>query len=129
MTTVPTVGPIPQFTAPAYERIRFSNGFELLVVSKRAMPIVDIQLIVRGGGTIDPVDRAGRASMTAEMLDEGTAQRSALEISQYVEQLGADLDVRAGWDAGAVSACAVCGACCETSEELVDAGAVAARDG
>lgn len=101
--TLPAVTGLLHFEPPQFERAILSNGLELLMVRKPSLPIVDLQLIARGGASIDPVARAGRASLAAEMLDEGTLRHSALEISQLVEQLGADLDTRAGWDASLVS--------------------------
>lgn len=97
--SLPAPRDLPSFTPPPFSRTRLANGLDVIHVRKRNLPIFDLQVIVRGGGTIDPVTRAGRASMAAEMLDEGTRQRGALQISTLVEQLGADLDVRAGWDA------------------------------
>ena len=96
---LPTPRDLPKFAPLHVARTRLSNGLEVIIARKPSLPILDLQLVVRGGGTIDPPAQAGRASLTAEMLDEGTRQRSALEISAYVEQLGADLDLRAGWDA------------------------------
>jgi zinc protease len=58
-----------------------------------------VQLIVRGGAALDLPAQAGRASLTAEMLDEGTQRHSALALSDRIELLGADFDLRVGWDA------------------------------
>ena len=96
---IPQVGALPAFTAPRFERLRTSTGIEVLYVHKPALPIVDVHLLVRGGAMTDRRAHAGRSSMAAELIDEGTRTRSALEISEFVEQLGAELDVRAGWDA------------------------------
>jgi zinc protease len=97
--TAPRVGSLRSFSPPDIERTRLRNGLEVLVVPRPGLPIVDVQLVCRGGGTVDPPQFAGRASLTAEMMDEGTERYSALEISDQVELLGADLELRAGWDA------------------------------
>ena len=100
---LPAVGALAPFQPPDLQRTRLSNGIELLIVSKPALPIVDLQLIVRGGAITEAIEQAGCASLAAEMLDEGTLQHSALEISQLVEQLGADLHTCAGWDSCVIS--------------------------
>ena len=99
VTAAPQVGRLRPFEPPAIERTRLSNGLDLLVVSKHSLPVVDVQLLIRGGAALDPPLHAGRASLTAELIDEGTERFSALDISNQIELLGADLELRAGWDA------------------------------
>jgi zinc protease len=99
VTTAPQVGPLRAFEPPSIDRTRLNNGLDLLVVSKHGLPVVDVQLVLRGGAAIDAPQQAGRASLTAELIDEGTERYSALDISNQIELLGADLELRAGWDA------------------------------
>ena len=47
-------------------------------------------LVIRAGAAHDG-SRGGLASMTASLLDEGTATRSALEFARAVDALGANL--------------------------------------
>ena len=103
VTAAPQVGPLRAFEPPAIDRTRLSNGLDLLVVSKHSLPVIDVQLLIRGGAALDPPLQAGRASLTAELIDEGTERYSALDISNQVELLGADLELRAGWDASFAS--------------------------
>ena len=62
------------------------------------MPLVSIALVARGGAALDPAGRAGTAGLTAAVMTEGTATRSAAEIDREVEALGASLGGGAGWD-------------------------------
>jgi zinc protease len=96
---VPVVSTIPIFHPPQVSRAVQANGLRTMIVPRRGLPVFDVWLLACGGASLDSVPQAGRASLTAEMLDEGTHQRSALEISAQVELLGAELDLRAGWDA------------------------------
>lgn len=102
-TTPPAIGPTPEVELPPIQRFRLGNGLEVLVVEARDLPVVDLQVIVRAGAAADPQDRAGRASLTAEMLDEGTATHGALELAEAIDFLGAELDTHATWDASIVS--------------------------
>jgi predicted Zn-dependent peptidase len=61
-------------------------------------PIVSMSLMMRSGADCDPPGREGLASSTAEMLDEGAGTRTALEVAEELEQIGADLYVGAGRD-------------------------------
>ena len=98
MRQAPAVGPLPPLTPPTPVRFRLSCGAEVLAIHRNAAPIVALNLVLRTGADRDPPDRAGLASLTAEMLDEGAGERNALEISEATEQLGADLWVGAGRD-------------------------------
>jgi zinc protease len=99
LRAVPALSAPPSFRPPAVERARLANGLSILIVSKRGLPVLDVQLLAGSGAVADAPVQAGRASLTAEMIDEGTQRHSALELAAHVESLGVDLDVRAGWDA------------------------------
>ena len=65
---------------------------------------MQLELINRaGGGQQDPQARAGLATLTADLLDEGTADSSALELAARIEQLGGYLASGADWDVAHVS--------------------------
>jgi zinc protease len=92
----PTVGETPDVELPDVHRFKLANGLEVLVLEKRTVPLVQTNLIVRAGSVRDPSDRLGLASLTADMLDEGAAGRSALEIADAMELLGARFFSSAG---------------------------------
>lgn len=96
--SVPPIGAAPRLSPPPIRRHRLANGLEVLVATKHNLPVVDWELVLRGGAVLDPAARPGTASMVAEMVDEGAAGRGALEISSAAEQLGIDLETRTVWD-------------------------------
>ncbi len=87
----PRLGPPPALTLPVIERVTLANGLTVLYMPKREVPLVQINVVVKVGQADDPADRPGLASMTAAMLDEGAGERTALELSDEVEFLGASL--------------------------------------
>lgn len=101
-TTAPVPGPAPTVRVPAPERRTLANGLTVLYVSRPEVPAVQAVLVTRGGQADDPADLPGLASFTASMLDEGAGGRSALQLSDALEQLGARLSAGAGWDAAQV---------------------------
>jgi zinc protease len=88
----------PAFAPPVIQRATLSNGVPLFLVEKHALPLVQINLVFRGGYAADPADKPGLATLTADMLDEGTASRNALQINEEVKNLGAQLNLSASWD-------------------------------
>jgi zinc protease len=89
----------PPVRLPTVERAVLSNGMRVLMVRRPELPLADVHLVLPRGAAADSPSHAGRASLCAALLDEGTATRSAMEIAEAMEGLGADLGVRCGWDA------------------------------
>jgi predicted Zn-dependent peptidase len=83
---------------PPFTRFRLRNGLEVAAAEQHALPLVLARLTMRAGAATDPPQLAGRASLTAELVDEGTSTRSALDIASSLEMLGADLMVTGDWD-------------------------------
>jgi predicted Zn-dependent peptidase len=100
---LPTPGPNPPFRFPAIHRRVLSNGLDLRAIPHRNVPVVCAVLLVPGGTAADPPDRPGLAAFTADLIDEGSGGRSALEVSDLLARYGADLDVDVGPDAIVVS--------------------------
>ncbi len=102
-SSLPDVGatPIPDF--PDVQRAVLSNGLEVVLAERSALPLVRMQLMVDAGFAADPASRPGLASMTATMMDEGTDSRSALEISDELALLGASIGSGASLDVSTVS--------------------------
>jgi zinc protease len=103
MSTQPAVGTLPAVVVPAANRLALGNGLPVVAVRRTVAPIVSATLMIRSGAGADPPDRAGLASLTAEMLDEGAGSRDALAISDELEQLGADLWLGSGRDGSQLS--------------------------
>jgi zinc protease len=101
-SAMPTPGETPDAGFPAFERAELANGLKILLVQRPGIGIVEMQLVLDGGFAADPADRPGTANLTMAMLDEGTASRSALQISGQLALLGANLTSRAGLDTGTV---------------------------
>ena len=98
----PVLAPPPQLNLPSIDRRALRNGVAVWVVEAHEVPIVQVSLVVRAGANDDPAGRFGAASLTAAMLDEGAGGRSALQIADAVEFLGAALTTTSGFDASAV---------------------------
>ncbi len=74
------------------------NGITLLWLEQASLPVISVQVLVRAGAMHDPKDKAGLANMTASLLEEGTASRSATEISETADFIGARFGASAGKD-------------------------------
>ena len=80
-----------------------ANGLRVIVVDRPGTPLVAAQLLVRNGAEVDPPELPGLANMTAGLLTKGTTKRSATDIAEEVESLGASLESLARWDASRIN--------------------------
>ncbi len=94
---------------PASSPVPVREGPLVLVETDRAIPLVDIDIVVRGGSTNDPAGREGLARLHARLLRRGTARRTlangtvvpartADALEEAIESLGGalSLDVSSG---------------------------------
>ncbi len=103
----PAPGPTVAARVPTASEKTLTNGLRVIVANRPGLPLVAANLSVAAGGALDPSDRAGLASMTADIARRGTAMRSATDISREVESLGASLSTGANVDASNVSVVSV----------------------
>lgn len=100
---LPKPGPNPSFALPAIDKQKLSNGMNVWIVKQSELPIVSMNMVFNSGGTADPQDRAGLASFTAGLLNTGTKTRSAVEIANQLQAIGASVNAGSGWDSANVS--------------------------
>jgi predicted Zn-dependent peptidase len=103
LTQPPPLGAAPSLKLPPATVRTLPNGLRLVVVEQRELPIVDAVLIVPTGGEADPAGREGLATLTANLLDEGTTSRTSLQIADQAAYLGASLGTSAAWDVSQLS--------------------------
>src|SRR5687768_6882039 len=80
------------------------NGLTLILNERRGLPIVSASLVIRTGSDSNPTDKSGLANFVAEMLDEGTATRTALQLADETARLGASLNTGSSMDATSITA-------------------------
>lgn len=98
----PPPGPPPVLKLPAIQKRQLSNNLPVWIVEMHDVPVAQVSLVVLSGTGDDPPGKYGVASLTAAMLENGAGSRSALEISDAVDFLGADLSASSGVDSSAV---------------------------
>jgi zinc protease len=102
-SAVPETKTFPEVKFTEFERGNLSNGMELIVAHRSAVPVVNMLLRFDAGFASDQFAEPGTSSLAMAMLDEGTKNRTALEISDELARLGAYLGASSGIDASGVS--------------------------
>jgi zinc protease len=101
--TLPGPGPRQPFKVPTVKRFKLRNGMPVILAESHKLPLVSVDVYLKTGSSANPKDKAGLASLTARMLDQGTKTRTAPQIAAEIAQLGATLGCAASWDASGVS--------------------------
>jgi zinc protease len=89
--TPPKPGPERALVLPQPTVFTLANGLTVYVVERHELPIVSVQLMTLAGAAANPPTRPGLAGMTAALLTEGTAKRSAEEIAGEASLLGSSI--------------------------------------
>jgi zinc protease len=101
--TFPALGTPPDAPLPPAERTTLANGLKVVLAHRTTIPMVRMSMLLDAGFAADKPNAPGVSSMVMRMLDEGTATRSAPQISDALASLGADLNAQAGLDVSTVS--------------------------
>ncbi len=103
METPPPPGKPPTVKIPEIKQTKLGNNLPVVVVQRKNVPLVTVQLLVKSGANRESAELAGLADMTAELLTKGTKTRSATQIAQEIEFLGGSLNSGADWNSSEVT--------------------------
>jgi zinc protease len=76
---------------PPYERFALDNGATVLLLRKPDVPMVAVQVLVRGGALADAPGKEGSASLLADLLTKGAGERDARAFAEAIDSVGATL--------------------------------------
>ena len=99
----PLDGPPPEpaprpIAFPAEVARQLSCGLTVVVLPMPATGTVTLRVLLPGGESAEPPERAGLAGLTADALKLGTPTMDAATIARRIEELGTDLSVACGAD-------------------------------
>jgi zinc protease len=99
---LPTPGAPPEVKFPPLQRTKLSNGLNIILAERHSIPVVNFSLQVNAGYAADQFATPGTARLAMAMLDEGTAKRTSLQISEELDMLGANLNTGSSLDSSSV---------------------------
>jgi zinc protease len=100
---LPKGGPDPRLSLPQIEKTKLSNGLEVWMVEQRELPVIAMNLVLKTGQVNEPDGKTGVAGMTTSLIDDGTKKRSAVEIANELQAIGANMGAGGSWDATTAS--------------------------
>ncbi|NOY58635.1 MAG: insulinase family protein [Calditrichaeota bacterium] len=100
---LPEPGTPPAAEFPELQRTTLDNGMKIILAERHSVPIVSFDLLFDAGFASDQFSKPGIAKLAMNMLDEGTQKKSALQISEELAMLGANLHTGSNLDMSSVS--------------------------
>ncbi|MEA2747130.1 MAG: zinc protease, partial [Myxococcales bacterium] len=88
------------FVAPKVVEAQLKNGLRVLIVERHELPVVGLRLVVGSGAGDYEGARPGALSFLGGMIEQGTKKRTALQISDDFEAIGAQHGAWFDWDSG-----------------------------
>jgi predicted Zn-dependent peptidase len=99
----PPVAEVKDLTFPAIEHAKLSNGIDVELARRTAIPKVSLAITFDAGNAADDPAQAGTQSLMLDALEEGTTTRSAEQIAAEQERLGASIGTGSTTDTSQVS--------------------------
>jgi zinc protease len=90
---MPKATKAPAVHLPEYWTENVSNGVKLIGAYSDEVPKVNIQISLRAGHRFEEKEKSGLSLITSDILNEATLNRSAEQISEELDGLGANIDV------------------------------------
>jgi zinc protease len=92
----PPLGPDPEVTLPSVWTGSLANGIKLFGIKQSEIPLVQYSIVISGGHLMEGLDKAGVASLTASLMNEGTKNKTPEELEDAIRLLGATINVSGG---------------------------------
>ena len=100
---MPVPGEAPSFSVPPSEQFTLSNGLPVTAIQRGSVPLVHLRLNIYSGSSADPAGKEGLAVFTADMMNEATTSRGALEISDELQRMASSVQLSSGLSSSALS--------------------------
>ncbi|MEO6732998.1 MAG: insulinase family protein, partial [Ferruginibacter sp.] len=92
----PAFGEMPLFKMPAIWSHSLTNDLKVYGLESNEIPLVNFEVVLKGGHWADPIEKSGVASLLASMLLQGTVTKTAAQLEEAIDLLGATITVSSG---------------------------------
>ncbi len=99
----PEAGPAPTLHLPVPSEFSLANGLKVYLVEDHALPVLTAQLVTLAGSYNDPKGQSGLATLTSEIMSDGTASRDLKKLADDQERIGTHIVTGAGVDSAGIS--------------------------
>jgi zinc protease len=98
----PEAGPVPTLHLPVPVELKLENGLKVLLVEEHSLPVITAEVVSRAGSDNIEPGKSGLATLTAEIMGDGTVSRDLAKLAGDQERIGTSINAFAGMDSGAI---------------------------
>lgn len=95
---LPELGPQKSSEFPELQRATLSNGLDVILAQRTGVPTMIINLVADAGYKTDYLASPGTAELAMNLMDEGTKDKTSLQINEQLQLLGASLSTFSNQD-------------------------------
>ena len=92
-STAPALKGELSFTPPSITKEELANGMDVLHIYQDELPMAQFSIRLKGGMLLDNPEMVGTSALLDNMMMEGTANRTPLELQEALGQLGASVRI------------------------------------
>lgn len=94
-SVMPKDGPDPAINLPVIWEDKLANGMRVLGIEQDELPLVQFNITLKGGHLLDKLNKAGVAGLVGQLMNEGTKNKTPLELEEAIEGLGSRISIGA----------------------------------
>ncbi len=89
----PAMGESPKLNIPDSWTAELPNEMEVYGIVQDELPLVNFSLVIEGGHLLDDLSKNGVANLMSDIMMEGTATKTPLELEEAIDRLGASINM------------------------------------
>jgi len=92
-SVAPEMGDTPKLNIPDSWTANLPNEMEVYGIVQDELPLVNFSLVIDGGHLLDDLSKNGVANLMSDIMMEGTATKTPLELEEAIDRLGASINM------------------------------------
>jgi zinc protease len=92
----PPFGELPLIKMPEIWEAELTNGTQVLGIENDEIPLVSFDITFSGGMWKEVAEKSGALALLANLMNEGTATKTAAELERAIGLLGSNISVNSG---------------------------------
>ena len=92
----PVDGPQPRLNLPTIWKHNYGNGIRLFGSKHSELPLINFGIEIEGGMLLDDPNKVGVANLITDMMMEGTANKTPVELEEAIDALGSSIYMYTG---------------------------------
>ncbi len=92
----PVDGPQPRLNLPKIWKHDYDKGVSIYGAKHDELPLVSFGISIEGGMLLDNSDKVGVANLVTDIMMQGTANKTPIELEEAIDALGSSINMSTG---------------------------------